>query len=56
MKSKLAKARDDWLQSDEGDKCSTGPAYGRYLHNRITRAFEAGWNACEENTKKKPET
>lgn len=51
MKSKLAKARDRWLQSDEGEKCSTGQTHGQYLRNRIERAFIAGWEACEQALK-----
>ena len=51
-KSKLAKARDKWLQSDDGKECSIGEANGQYLHNRIERAFIAGWDACEQALKK----
>lgn len=48
-KSKLAKARDKWLQSDDGKECSIGEANGQYLHNRIERAFIAGWDASEKS-------
>lgn len=46
MKSQLAKARDKWLQSDEGEKCCKGSAAGQYLQNRLKAAFIAGWEAC----------
>lgn len=51
MKSKLAKARDEWLQSKEGKKCSIGKTHGQYLRNRIKRAFIAGWDACSQALK-----
>jgi len=47
MKSQLAKARDKWLQSRDGNQCTFGEARGQYLHNRIERAFIAGWDACK---------
>lgn len=51
MKSKLAKARDKWLQSKDGEECSTGQTSGQYLRNRVERAFIAGWNACDQALK-----
>ena len=50
MRSELAKARDKWLESDEGTGCSAGRAHGQYLRNRIEKAFIAGWEACEQTT------
>lgn len=46
MKSKLAKERDKWLQSDQGKKCCDGQAQGQYLRNRLVEAFMAGWEAA----------
>lgn len=43
----LAKARDVWLESDEGQKCADGVTSGYYLHNRLEAAFIAGWKARE---------
>lgn len=58
MKSELAKARDKWLQSDEGKKCCNGTPTGQYLQNRLEAAFIAGWGACvdvcEQVLKDKP--
>jgi len=51
MKSKLAKARDRWLQSDEGKRCLKGKTSGQYLENRLRLAFIAGWDACEQALK-----
>ena len=45
MKSELAKARDEWFESEDGKKCSEGQASGQYLNNRLERAFIAGWDA-----------
>lgn len=42
IKSPLAKARDKWLESDEGKKCCEGNTSGQYLQNRLERAFLAG--------------
>lgn len=50
-KSSLAKARDEWLASSEGYKCSHGTATGQYLSNRLIRAFIAGWDACKKQEK-----
>lgn len=40
-----AKARDKWLESDEGKKCLAGTATGQYLENRLHLAFIAGMQA-----------
>jgi len=40
-----AKARDEWLDSAEGQKCLAGNPYGVYLKNRLELAFLAGWSA-----------
>lgn len=45
LRSPLAKARDEWLESPEGVKCRTGPAWGQYLENRLVLAFLAGVTA-----------
>ena len=55
MKSKLAKARDEWLKSDEGERCCGGQAKGQFLRNRVKAAFIAGWGYCERLQKEKPE-
>lgn len=44
-RSPLAKARDEWLESDEGRKCALGSASGQYLRNRLERSFIAGAEA-----------
>ena len=41
-----AEARDRWLSSPEGESCRDGRAQGKYLENRLTRAFAAGWDAA----------
>lgn len=50
-KSRLAKARDKWLGSEEGKKCCGGSTCGQYLQNRLELAFVAGWNACVDDAK-----
>ena len=52
LRSPLARARDEWLESDEGKRCRQGKAYGPYLSNRLQAAFVAGWNAAAEATGK----
>ena len=42
MKSALAKARNNWLISEDGKECCHGTATGQYLQNRLERAFLAG--------------
>jgi len=50
LRSPLAKARDKWLASFEGEKCCEDMPrpYGQYLINRLKLAFIAGWYACEK--------
>lgn len=42
LRSDSAKARDTWLESDEGKKCCENIAGGQYLKNRLELAFLAG--------------
>ena len=51
MKSSLAKARDEWLNSEEGKKCREGTTSGQYLQNRLVLAFLAGANYSDERIK-----
>jgi hypothetical protein len=44
MRSPLAKARDEWFESDEGERCRAGITSGQYLQNRLESAFLAGAN------------
>ena len=48
MKSQLAKAKDKWLLSAEGEAACHGIASGQYLRNRLVTAFLAGYNVAEE--------
>jgi hypothetical protein len=44
----LAKARDEWQESDEARMLSSdlmGPVGGKSLRNRLEAAFIAGWEA-----------
>lgn len=50
IRNPLAKARDDWMFSEEGKQCACGTTSGQYLRNRLEAAFVAGWNACESST------
>lgn len=50
-KTRFAKARDEWLESEEGKECLAGHPAGQYLRNRLVRAFIAGWNADKEESK-----
>jgi len=52
---KLAKARDKWLNSDEGKKCCEGSTSGQYLQNRLKFAFIAGWYAKKVEQPAEPE-
>lgn len=45
LRNDLAKARDAWLDSQEGVECCAGTCSHQYLRNRLERAFIAGWNA-----------
>jgi len=47
IRSDLAKARDEWLASDEGQRCCTGSADGLFLRNRVECAFLAGSRIAE---------
>lgn len=51
MKSELAKARDKWLNSEEGKRCCEGTPTGQYLRNRLERAFLAGAKFSSERIK-----
>ena len=51
MKSDLAKARDKWLSSVEGETCCVGAPTGQYLKNRLTTAFLAGYKISAERIK-----
>jgi len=51
MKSKLARARDNWFLSDDGKECCKGQASGIYLKNRLERAFLAGANFSSKRIK-----
>lgn len=61
MRNALAKARDEWFDSDEGKSCVDprtlrAPAsQWSYLHNRLERAFIAGWNARDNPPATNPE-
>lgn len=49
-RSPLAKARDEWMESDDGQKCLgpeilSRPADSQFLRNRLVRAFIAGAEA-----------
>ncbi len=49
IRSPLAKARDEWLASDEGQTCSDpnilkNPSQRQFLENRLASAFVAGAN------------
>lgn len=48
MKSELAKARDKWLNGEEGKRCCEGTPTGQYLQNRLELAFLAGAKFTEE--------
>lgn len=47
--NELAKARDKWFASKEGEKCCEGMTSGQYLQNRLESAFIAGWDAREKH-------
>jgi len=51
MKSALAKARDEWLNSEEGKRCCEGTTEGQYLQNRLVLAFLEGWKFSDERIK-----
>lgn len=41
----LAKHIDEWLASEEGQKCADGTVSGQYLRNRLWSAYWAGYTA-----------
>jgi len=47
MSRKLAKARDRWILSEDGQKCCSGKTQGIFLKDRLEEAFRDGWNAHE---------
>ena len=50
LRSPLAKARDDFFETEQGKRLIEQPgAFGRYLHNRLEAAFIAGWTAADEH-------
>ena len=49
LRSPLAKARDEYFQSNEGKKMCEGGASGQYLKSRLERAFIAGWDLARNN-------
>jgi len=51
LRSPIAKARDKWLESEQGQKCSqvgTLSSNPTYLINRLEAAFVAGYNAATD--------
>lgn len=48
LRSPGAKARDEWLESKEGQTCCEGTANDQYLRNRLERAFSVGLSAGVE--------
>jgi hypothetical protein len=50
LRSPLAKARDEWIESDAGQSCcdDSTRVYGQYLRNRLERAFLAGARYAEK--------
>lgn len=46
LRNNKARARDEWLESDEGKVATTGSASGQYLHNRVENGFCSGWDAA----------
>ena len=49
VKNALARARDAWLEGEEGQRCRQGSASGIYLANRLEAAFIAGWDAAKSD-------
>lgn len=47
-RSPLAKERDAWFDSKEGQRCVGGSPSGEYLKNRLEVAFMAGVRAAEK--------
>ena len=59
MKSPIAKARDEFLDSDVGKQLyepriiNCCPGLKPYLKNRVERAYLQGWEDCENERKKR---
>ena len=53
-RSTLAKARDAFLESEEGQELCKGQTHGLYLENRIIHAFIAGWEAAKKDMEDNP--
>lgn len=51
-------ALDEWFATPDGNRCMSQhlrlPDDETYLKNRLTSAFIAGWNACENQSKTVP--
>lgn len=47
LRNALAKARDEFFESEKGRSICDGTAQGQYLRNRLELAFIAGWTAGE---------
>lgn len=61
LRSSLAKARDDFLDSEAGrDLCDSrnlpATAFSQYLRNRLEQAFIAGWNARDADNGSEKQT
>lgn len=58
LRTPIAKARDNWLESAEGLHCLEDSILSyreltHYLRNRLQLAFQAGWNTRDEHDKGK---
>jgi hypothetical protein len=53
LRSPLAKARDEYFESETGAGLCVGGATGEYLRNRLVRAFIDGWGMCERHLRNK---
>jgi len=51
LRNTLAKVRDAFFESDDGERCCEGTAKGQYLRNRLETAFLAGARTLEEKGK-----
>jgi hypothetical protein len=51
LRSPEAKARDEWLLSNEGLRCCVGVPQGQYLVQRLVVAFQAGVKWGQRNPK-----
>lgn len=50
LRNKLAKARDKWIDSEEGIECCKGKTNGQFLKNRLECAFLAGAKSVHSPT------